>query len=474
MTARSIGSTSRSSWLKSIVMLLLIWHNAFAVFFPRCTLGFAAPAGRGQMPRRSLPEFVSAAFDIAQDPSVQAAWGLVVTSLDGLKSAADLSEAFGQVLKLSNTWEQQALFEGNDLPEHVSRLTKDIEERLQKGQNVLIPGAQDGELPAQPVRGTPFEKLMTAVLQNSRLIGTFAVYAEPGAGKSTAATLAALELSERLPTDLIVLLQNNYDLQLKRFFRLSNVEFTAEVARALFASLRQKGIRLRLMFDNVLDSAMGRQDEDTTRVLARAAAEHAHQVVFLVQSENSAAAIAGLNGDTTSIPPQQTRAAAAYRWSREETLDLLQGLGLSKEADEILEQSQIPDEFGGWRPRSTKIYIQTRRKPTAPRPAPGTGASSAPSTIVWVRELIRKDTQEYTLSGANAFKIKEAVTDVDDLKEAIEKKEKLRIAASKILIFSRQEDGEWRQEEEDAAVNRGATKSDSYGFVLPDASQPPS
>ena len=112
-----------------------------------------------------------------------------------------------------------------------------------------------------------------------------------------------------------------------------------------------------------------RHDEDTTRVLA-AAAEHAHQVVFLVQSENSAA-IAGLNGDTTSIPPQQIRSAAAYRWSREETLDLLQGFGLSTKAEEILEQSQIPDESGGWRPRSTTVYIQTGRKPTAPCPAPG-------------------------------------------------------------------------------------------------------
>ena len=73
--------------------------------------------------------------------------------------------------KLSNTWEQQTLLEGGDLQEHVSQLTNAIEQRLQRGENVLISGAQAGELPSQPVRGTPFKKLMIAVLPSSRLTG---------------------------------------------------------------------------------------------------------------------------------------------------------------------------------------------------------------------------------------------------------------------------------------------------------------
>ena len=38
---------------------------------------------------------------------------------------------------------------------------------------------------------------------------------------------------------------------------------------------------------------------------------------------------------------------------------------------EALERSKIPDKYGCWRPRSTKRYIMTGDRPTAPLPIPG-------------------------------------------------------------------------------------------------------
>ncbi|CAE7878877.1 unnamed protein product [Symbiodinium sp. KB8] len=45
--------------------------------------------------------------------------------------------------------------------------------------------------------------------------------------------------------------------------------------------------------------------------------------------------------------------------------------------------------------------------------------------------------------------------------EAIEKKEKLTIAASKIDVYS-QKDGGWEKEDEDNEVNRGASKPSTW------------
>ena len=177
---------------------------------------------------------------------------------------------------------------------------------------------------------------MVAALQNISMVGVYALHAEPGAGKSTAATLAALELKGRKAKDVIVLLQNDFERQLKSFFCLSNIEFTAEIARPFLAMLREKGIRLRLILDNVLDTdsrTMSGQTGDRLRVLARAANDNLHQVIVIVQSEAVANDIAGLNGDTTQKGEQMP--AVWYRWSREETLELL---NRTSDIQELLEK----------------------------------------------------------------------------------------------------------------------------------------
>ena len=109
-------------------------------------------------------------------------------------------------------------------------LTKSIEEALKKGNNLLILTEQQADLPMEPIRGTQFEKLMVAALQNPSVAGVYALHAEPGAGKSTAATLAARELKGRQPKDVIVLLQNYFERQLESFFCVSNIKYTAEIA----------------------------------------------------------------------------------------------------------------------------------------------------------------------------------------------------------------------------------------------------
>ncbi|CAE7492233.1 unnamed protein product [Symbiodinium pilosum] len=329
---------------------------------------------------------------------------------------------------------------------------------------------------------------MVAVLQNTSVAGFYALHAEPGAGKSTAATLAALELKGRQPKDVIVLLQNDFERQLKSFFRLSNIEYTAEIARPFFTSLRDKGIRVRLILDNVLDSStIIIQSGDRLRALARAANDNLHQVIVIVQSEAAAQEIGGLNGDTTRKGNQMP--AEFYRWSREETEELLKSTNIQEllkkplrddeEAEDLnvllaeaLELSEIPDKYGRWRPRSTKRYIMTGDRPTAPLPIPGPSAGSAGTTSasVWVRELARNkdkqltDGKEFEPTG-NAFQVQGAFANVDDLKKAIDPSLSA-FQASKINIYS-QQDRDWVKEDEDIEVSRGTSKSDCYGFTLP-------
>ncbi|CAK9097581.1 unnamed protein product [Durusdinium trenchii] len=324
---------------------------------------FATQRARsGHMTRRRVADELSPVLNAMQDPNFQAAatsaWFFVQSTLT---PAAELVQSLGQVQEFARTWGEQEPFEGKDADKHVEKLTGTIEKAIAAGKNVLIPTAQKADLPLEPIRGTPFEKLMVATLQNTNMAGVYALHAEPGAGKSTAATLAALELKGRQPKDVIVVLQNDLDRQLKSFFCFSNIEFTAEIARPFFTMLRGKGIRLRFILDNVLSStAMIEQSGDRLRVLARAANDNLHQVIIIVESEAAAKDIEDLSlGDTTRKGDQMP--AVWYRWSKEETLELLnrisdiqelleKQLGYDGEAEErnvllaeALERSEIPE-----------------------------------------------------------------------------------------------------------------------------------
>ena len=139
--------------------------------------------------------------------------------------------------------------------------------------------------------------------------------------------------------------------------------------------------------DNARDSStIIEQSGDRLRVLARAANDNFHQVIVIAQSEAAAKNIGDLNGDTTQKGNQMP--AESYRWSREETQELLSSTNIRELLKKRLRQeeendglnvllagalkfSEIPDKYGCWRPRSTKRYIMTGERPTAPLPIPG-------------------------------------------------------------------------------------------------------
>ncbi|CAE7611081.1 unnamed protein product [Symbiodinium sp. CCMP2592] len=97
-------------------------------------------------------------------------------------------------------------------------------------------------------------------------------------------------------------------------------------------------------------------------------------------------------------------------------------------------------------------------------------AGTTSSSVVWVRELARKDKQltdgeEFEPTG-NAFQVKGAFANVDDLKEGIKNKAELSIPSFKIDIYS-QQDRKWVMAKTMSASLRDTTEEDCYGFVLP-------
>ncbi|CAJ1377033.1 unnamed protein product [Effrenium voratum] len=96
-------------------------------------------------------------------------------------------------------------------------------------------------------------------------------------------------------------------------------------------------------------------------------------------------------------------------------------------------------------------------------PAPGSAALQRPPAV-WVCQLGSPDGKDFEIVG-NAFQVKGVLTNVDDLKKAIDPSFS-PFQSSKIYIYS-QKDGRWVREDEEAAVNRGKSKADCYGFMLP-------
>ncbi|CAJ1424515.1 unnamed protein product, partial [Effrenium voratum] len=104
----------------------------------------------------------------------------------------------------------------------------------------------------------------------------------------------------------------------------------------------------------------------------------------------------------------------------------------------------------------------------------GSAAPQRPPAV-WVCQLGSPDGKDFKVIG-NPFQVKGVLANVDDLKEAIEKKEKLTIAASKIDIYSK-EDGRWVKEDKMSESLRfrclsilgcrPAVRADCYGYMLP-------
>ena len=235
---------------------------------------------------------------------------------------------------------------------------------LMSARQTIIP--QKVELPEQLIEGTAFEKLMITVLKDNQTGGLSSVHAEPGVGKSVATAMALRNCTQK--SAVTVLLQRDFQ-NLKAFFRVGDVADAVDVASELFRMLRERGIRLQMVFDNTFD--IGLQGQETNLMaLTRFAHEFDHHLIAISQIAEAANEVANLNGARTRKVEQQE--PRFYRWSKGQAEEYLKAVKTVTEKDErVLNMTQVPDEVGGWKPVDIKEYLRTGRRPEAPQQGQG-------------------------------------------------------------------------------------------------------
>ena len=277
---------------------------------------------------------------------------------------------------------------------------------LMSAQQTIIP--QVVELPEQLIEGTDFEKLMITVLKNNRTGGLSAVHAEPGVGKSVATAMALPNCTQK--SAVTVLLQRDFQKNLKGFFRVADVADAVDVASEQFRILKQRGIRLQMVFDNTFDTGVG-NDPSLLMGLTRHAFSFGHHLIVITQSEEAAREAGTLNGARTRLWPQQV--GHAYRWSNSQAREYLATKSTrvsnvnEMQVEEVLNMTQIPDEFGGWKPVDIDEFLQTGRRPRAPQQGQGRRLKHShllvcPFVEIWILEV----PSEYaSVGGLRALKV---------------------------------------------------------------------
>ena len=246
-------------------------------------------------------------------------------------------------------------------------------------KNVVLPFDDTFQV-AEAINGTQFEKFMCEVLKDSNTVGTTAVYAEPGVGKSIAALLAVLQTNTS-ETCMTVILRGEFSSNLQKFFRLQDALDAADVARSFFSRLQKQGIRLQIVLDNTFDSGL-QPNGDRLMELTRAAHELGHHLIVITQSRERAQEVSDLNGARTRLALQQQQDERVYRWSSEQArrfLKTLQPKESEQVIDKVLNDTQVPDEFRLWKPSDIREYLTSGCKPKAPQPArPGAKLKCSP------------------------------------------------------------------------------------------------
>ena len=240
---------------------------------------------------------------------------------------------------------------------------------LMSAQQIIIPQVVElpEQLQLQLIEGTAFEKLMITVFKDNRSGGLSSVHAEPGVGKSVATAMALRNCTQK--SAVTVLLQRDFQKNLKAFFRVGDVADAVDVASELFRILKQRGIRLQMVFDNTFDTGL-RGQETGLMALTRAAHEFDHHLIAITQTAEAANEVANLNGARTRKVEQQE--APSYRWSKGQAEEYLKAVKTLTEKDErVLNITQVPDEVGGWKPVDIKEYLRTGRRPEAPQQGQG-------------------------------------------------------------------------------------------------------
>ena len=256
---------------------------------------------------------------------------------------------------------------GGEVSEHAKRLADLVAGAQQQGNVIILQGQL---VPDQPVEGTGFQRLMITVLNDNRTGGLSAVHAEPGVGKSVATAMALRNYTQK--SAVTVLLQGDFTVNLQDFFRVVRTGQAGPVASELFRIVRERGIRLQIVFDNTFDTGLRGQETNLANLLAlaRAAHEFDHHLIAITQTAESAEEVANLNGARTRKVEQQE--APAYRWSKGQAKEYLKAAkAFAGEAESVLNMTQVPDEVGGWKPVDIKEYLKTGRRPSAPQQRQG-------------------------------------------------------------------------------------------------------
>ena len=249
-----------------------------------------------------------------------------------------------------------------DVQEHAQKLLDRLVSAQKRGKSI-IPRSQ--RVPQQPIENTSFERLMMTVLADNQTTGVSAVHAEPGIGKSTATTLA---LRNGMPNSSVgVLLQGDFQKNLRDFSRAADAADAVRVAAVLFDLIQARGIRLQILFDNTFDQGVQGQ-KNLLLGLTRSAFDCGHHLLVVTQSEE----VANLNGERSRAWAQND--ARSYRWRRTEARKYLENnplLSNEQTIDAVLNSTAVPDEIGGWRLVSMDEYLRTGRRPQAPQAGQG-------------------------------------------------------------------------------------------------------
>ena len=150
---------------------------------------------------------------------------------------------------------------------------------------------------------------------------------------------------------------------------LEMLQMLRHVALQLFRILRERGIRLQMVFDNTFDTGL-HGPQANLMALTRAAHEFDHHLIAISQIAEAANEVANLNGARTRKVEQQE--PPSYRWSKGQAKEYLKAVNTLTEKDErVLNMTQVPDEVGGWKPVDIKEYLRTGRRPEAPQQGQG-------------------------------------------------------------------------------------------------------
>lgn len=231
-------------------------------------------------------------------------------------------------------------------------------------KNIIVPF--EPQYLEDPTNGTLFEKLLLEVLEE-RNVGTSAVFAEPGIGKSVAAVLAVLK-AEVNQSHMTVLLRGEFSQNLRKFFRTTDAAVALKVARPFFTRMAQHGIRLTFIIDNAFDNGI-ENSKSAVMELTRFAFDSGHHLIIIAQTEEGADEIGDLNGARTRIAPQQNgKRAEDYRWGEDLASQYLNKTVLAESKnrnstvadirEEWLNATRMRDRFGGWNPTIMSLYVR--------------------------------------------------------------------------------------------------------------------